>query len=222
MEPVINETHVRQILTSIMVLTRLYSPAIAEYRKEWVDLETSEDKFISVMEPDYNYVCLKRRNEPIILECIKQVGLCDKELTIYHIEQILNHYTKRFTPRTHNAYTLEGDRLVSKPLRSEMALLLVMMDECPSSGKSRLMVHVSLMKEYLPHKLDDVDFLVEPIKEKVIDDAMKCILCKERPRDILIRPCNHLVICLPCTHQLSDYKCPRCKSALSALERVYL
>lgn len=222
MEPDINETHVCQIMTSIMVLTRLYSPAIAEYRKEWGDLEISDGKYMTVMEDDYDYVCLKRRKESMILDSIKQVGPCDQDLTVDRIKQILVHYAGRYTPQTCNRYTLEGDRLVSKPLRSNMYLLLVMMDECPSSGKSRLMVHVSLLKEYLPHKLDDVDFLIEPIKEKVVDDAMKCILCKERPRDILIRPCNHLVICLPCTHQLSDYKCPRCKSALSALERVYL
>ena len=225
MEPVINKTHVRQILTSIMVLTRLYSASIAEYRREWVSKEISDDKYVTVMEADYNYVCLKRRKKSMIMESIKQVGLCDDDLSIDHIKRILAHHADRYTPQTCNRYVLEGQRLVSKPIGgSNMSHLLVITDECPSSTKDRLMVHVSLLKEYLPYKLDDVDFLIEPVIEehKEVDISIKCILCKERPRDILIRPCNHIVVCLPCAHQLSDYKCPRCKVALTALERVYL
>jgi len=49
-----------------------------------------------------------------------------------------------------------------------------------------------------------------------------CILCEENVRNVLFRPCNHLVMCDTCSGKSSYYECFMCKQPVESYEYAYL
>ena len=49
-----------------------------------------------------------------------------------------------------------------------------------------------------------------------------CILCEENLRNVLFRPCNHLVMCDTCSGKSSYYECFMCKQPVESYEYAYL
>jgi chemotaxis protein histidine kinase CheA len=53
----------------------------------------------------------------------------------------------------------------------------------------------------------------------------KCIVCMDRPRDVLLLPCKHLVLCSGCAEQMEGRgaldSCPYCRQACSKRVRVH-
>lgn len=43
-----------------------------------------------------------------------------------------------------------------------------------------------------------------------IEDDYKCIVCADRPRDIILKPCMHFSLCKTCYMSLHKHKCPVC------------
>jgi E3 ubiquitin-protein ligase MUL1 len=56
----------------------------------------------------------------------------------------------------------------------------------------------------------------------VTDDGTLCILCFEHQRNVLFRPCNHLVICDKCSANTSFDECIICKFQIDTYEYAYL
>ena len=58
-------------------------------------------------------------------------------------------------------------------------------------------------------------------------DDLTCRVCFANPREICLKPCNHVVLCKPClqktmtTPQLR-LECPVCRVSWSAFETVFL
>ena len=68
--------------------------------------------------------------------------------------------------------------------------------------------------------LSQNQMLDNPNVEKKRD--VLCILCEENIRNVLFRPCNHLVMCDKCSAQSSYYECFICKQAVESYEYAYL
>ena len=47
-----------------------------------------------------------------------------------------------------------------------------------------------------------------------------CIVCMDREREILLRPCNHFCVCQDCVGQLSGH-CPMCRQPIQDRERIF-
>jgi len=52
-----------------------------------------------------------------------------------------------------------------------------------------------------------------------MEEGRTCIICNERGRNQLIRPCNHLVTCADCSHNLKE--CPICRTEIVNYVRVF-
>lgn len=52
--------------------------------------------------------------------------------------------------------------------------------------------------------------------------AANCVVCMERPKEILIRPCKHVCFCAVCSKVQVWQHCPVCRGPAAALEVVYV
>jgi hypothetical protein len=55
-----------------------------------------------------------------------------------------------------------------------------------------------------------------------INNDVLCILCNDNQRNVLFRPCNHLVICDVCSGQTDFKECIICKQEIHSYEYAYL
>jgi hypothetical protein len=107
--------------------------------------------------------------------------------------------------------------------------------------KSLILMQKKLQRtEYQIQELkDDSKILTENVKEKLDmlqaenivlqkqneelknNDIRKCLLCMEMDRNVLFRPCNHLLICDTCSGNTNFTECIVCKHAISDYEYAY-
>ena len=74
--------------------------------------------------------------------------------------------------------------------------------------------------EKLQHEIKDLKkALHNSEKEK---DVSTCVLCFTHQRNVLFRPCNHLVICDNCSGETNFTECIICKSVIESYEYAYL
>ena len=52
-------------------------------------------------------------------------------------------------------------------------------------------------------------------------DASLCVICMERKRQYLLKPCNHYCVCNGCKHTLKN-KCPICRKHIQKYEKVFI
>lgn len=64
------------------------------------------------------------------------------------------------------------------------------------------------------------DMFYDPDIDKKHD--VVCILCEANTRNVLFRPCNHLVICDSCSGTTDFQECIICKQAIESYEYAYL
>ncbi len=55
---------------------------------------------------------------------------------------------------------------------------------------------------------------------KELDNIKKCIVCRDRPVCVLLRPCSHMCLCMSCVERLE--KCPLCRGSIDCYEKVYI
>ena len=51
-------------------------------------------------------------------------------------------------------------------------------------------------------------------------DEHNCCICLDKPRKIMIVPCNHLCLCQGCAHTATA-ECPLCRGPIDSLEQVF-
>ena len=72
---------------------------------------------------------------------------------------------------------------------------------------------------------EDEDDNILPFTQ--IIEVLKCILCFEKPRDVVFKPCRHFKVCSDCYKALEQrYKnslllCPYCRQIVESSEKVY-
>jgi hypothetical protein len=50
-------------------------------------------------------------------------------------------------------------------------------------------------------------------------ESKQCVVCLDRPRMMMMRPCNHYCICEECSMNLS--RCPICTKRFIRMEKIY-
>jgi hypothetical protein len=74
--------------------------------------------------------------------------------------------------------------------------------------------------ENLKHENEKLQNIINKSEKKT--DSTLCLLCFENERNVLFRPCNHLVICDTCSGQTDFTDCIVCKQVINAYEYAYL
>ena len=54
-----------------------------------------------------------------------------------------------------------------------------------------------------------------------LNDDYKCIICVDRPRNVIMKPCLHFSICSVCYANLRKKVCPICKKPLNDCIEVF-
>jgi len=57
---------------------------------------------------------------------------------------------------------------------------------------------------------------------EALNDDYKCIICYERPREIILKPCMHFSMCKRCYQSLNRNVCPICKRGIKGTMNVYV
>lgn len=48
------------------------------------------------------------------------------------------------------------------------------------------------------------------------ESDVECMVCFDRRRNVIVLPCRHCSVCLPCLRSMRDERCPLCRSTFSA------
>ena len=56
-----------------------------------------------------------------------------------------------------------------------------------------------------------------------LKDRELCVVCSERAKSVLLRPCNHLCLCETCSDHPQMEACPLCKAVIEEkIKNIYL
>ena len=69
----------------------------------------------------------------------------------------------------------------------------------------------------MEERLDDL----WKIKSINMKDDYKCVVCLDRPRDIIAKPCLHYSLCGACYARLDRKTCPLCKKPITGVIEVF-
>eukprot|EP00397_Hematodinium_sp_SG-2012_P050455 GEMP01058654.1.p1 GENE.GEMP01058654.1~~GEMP01058654.1.p1 ORF type:complete len:405 (+),score=115.79 GEMP01058654.1:53-1267(+) len=53
-------------------------------------------------------------------------------------------------------------------------------------------------------------------------EAPLCVVCWDRPRASIFRPCNHMACCQLCSKELKGKPCPICRERITAIQQVFV
>ena len=59
------------------------------------------------------------------------------------------------------------------------------------------------------------------VKQQLSGDDGMCVICMERKRQFLLRPCNHFCVCNTCKSTLQN-KCPLCRKLIQNYEKIFI
>jgi len=61
----------------------------------------------------------------------------------------------------------------------------------------------------------------EKVNYNIMDEEYKCVVCFERPRNVILKPCMHFSICRVCYESLRSKTCPVCKVPIKETMDIY-
>ena len=64
--------------------------------------------------------------------------------------------------------------------------------------------------------------LKQMITSENIIDSITCVICNDNRRNVLFKPCNHLVICDTCSGKTDIRECIMCKQYIDCFEYAYI
>jgi len=89
--------------------------------------------------------------------------------------------------------------------------------------------------KYFRDKINKLDEAIQQLKYKIISykqmlidknidkkDSVYCIICMDNNRNVLFKPCNHIVICDNCSGTTDLRECIICKVKIDSYEYAYL
>tara|TARA_B100001063_G_scaffold247349_1_gene292991 strand:+ start:13612 stop:14073 length:462 start_codon:yes stop_codon:yes gene_type:complete len=74
----------------------------------------------------------------------------------------------------------------------------------------------------LLYQLHSYESLFKNIKIENKKDDVLCILCFDSPRNVIFKPCNHILICDNCSSKTNYDECFVCRSKIAEYEYAYL
>lgn len=63
--------------------------------------------------------------------------------------------------------------------------------------------------------------ITKVVKQQISGNDILCVICMERKRQYLLRPCNHYCVCNTCKSTLQN-KCPLCRRVIQNYEKIYI
>lgn len=72
----------------------------------------------------------------------------------------------------------------------------------------------------LQKKLSAIEKRPVVVKQQMNVDDILCVICMERKRQYLLRPCNHYCVCNKCKSTLQN-KCPLCRKLIRNYEKIF-
>ena len=89
--------------------------------------------------------------------------------------------------------------------------------------------------KYFRDKINKLDETLRQMKYQIISykqmlldkniekkDTVYCVLCMDNNRNVLFKPCNHIVICDTCSGATDLKECIICKAKIDSYEYAYL
>lgn len=79
------------------------------------------------------------------------------------------------------------------------------------------MYYVNYIRRKQEEKLDKMRDI-----QKLVIRGMDCLICYEKTRNIIIKPCKHLCLCRTCFFQLHKKCCPICKGDIKDFVEIFI
>ena len=57
---------------------------------------------------------------------------------------------------------------------------------------------------------------------EILTDDFKCIICMEKPKNIILKPCMHMAMCRECLKRLQTGVCPICKETITDVVKIFI
>lgn len=77
-------------------------------------------------------------------------------------------------------------------------------------------------KKEMQRRLDESRRLRrQNVRDNDLPENMRCVVCQESPREVILLPCGHLCLCEDCSAKLSS-NCPVCRSQISNRAAAFL
>eukprot|EP01084_Bolivina_argentea_P155985 271806_1 len=57
-------------------------------------------------------------------------------------------------------------------------------------------------------------------RQNIYENKFLCLTCLERPKNVVIQPCNHFILCGECMPKLKSNKCPACQQPIDGVIKV--
>jgi len=104
-------------------------------------------------------------------------------------------------------------------IQGKMALLLIpFLITSVYLTRKGLAYYKMLRRRRMEQRLDKL-WKTKSVKMK---DDYKCIVCFDRPRNVIPKPCLHFSLCSICYNQLEKKSCPVCKKMIMDIIEVYI
>jgi hypothetical protein len=103
-----------------------------------------------------------------------------------------------------------------------VATMLEAQEQLSHEAKAELNALASLAAE----QILDKDLAVETWRKRATRlrssvDSLKCVVCMERVRNVVIKPCAHLALCDACCKRIDASSCPICRAPASGVDIVF-
>ena len=57
---------------------------------------------------------------------------------------------------------------------------------------------------------------------EILTDDFKCIICLDKPKNIILKPCMHMAMCRECLKRLQTGVCPICKETIQDVVKIFI
>uniref|UniRef100_A0A1B6G609 RING-type E3 ubiquitin transferase n=1 Tax=Cuerna arida TaxID=1464854 RepID=A0A1B6G609_9HEMI len=77
-------------------------------------------------------------------------------------------------------------------------------------------------KQELQRRLDqDRRSRRQNVRDNELPETLRCVVCQENPKEVILLPCGHLCICEDCSEQITS-SCPICRSHIATKAAAFL
>ena len=76
------------------------------------------------------------------------------------------------------------------------------------------------LEEQVKRSLDRI-IKAKDVASSNLDDARKCVICREKPKSVLFMDCRHLCVCTDCGHLHVLVHCPLCREIIREKINVF-
>lgn len=137
-----------------------------------------------------------------------------RDYNVGFVGRLIEYYDQKYHlfPKIDTYWTATGEKL------HQIYYVRTYHDNlCDISNIDPMTLCFKIKKEFLaPNKLEDNLDIVIDLFNKI--NALMCVLCKNKIKNIMIKPCEHICLCHDCLKTRTT--CPICKCIITASEKA--